>query len=369
MALSVSLSYLGYEASRERPNIVVDGSPNEGTVLTLTHWPGYPVAPELQADLSAGIAFKYLNQVISGAAVEPAEFVTNNHFDQDGLVAAHALVNPEESLPHRDLLCDLAAAGDFAVYRDRRAARASMVFSRLAEREMTGDYGSFIDELYREALPMVLPVLLDPDRYRDYWAEEDEELTRAEEAVARRRITFEHHQDVDLAVVHVPEDFASPGGHRFGGDRFRDVHPMAIHNVVDEFRLLLVSGRRYRFVDRYESWVQYRNRRVLPRVDLRPGRVAVVDGAPSGHLDGQRARFVDPRTQSSGRIDAGRRRGGQPDHQPPALPTPRLGSLRRRVGERRSRRGLLSVGRIRLDRWIATTEPWTGSARPPPNGS
>lgn len=270
MALSVSLSYLGYEASRERPNIVVDGSPNEGTVLTLTHWPGYPVAPELQADLSAGIAFKYLNQVISGAAVEPAEFVTNNHFDQDGLVAAHALVNPEESLPHRDLLCDLAAAGDFAVYRDRRAARASMVFSRLAEREMTGDYGSFIDELYREALPMVLPVLLDPDRYRDYWAEEDEELTRAEEAVARRRITFEHHQDVDLAVVHVPEDFASPGGHRFGGDRFRDVHPMAIHNVVDEFRLLLVSGRRYRFVDRYESWVQYRNRRVLPRVDLRP---------------------------------------------------------------------------------------------------
>jgi hypothetical protein len=269
----MSLSYLGYEASRHRPNIVVDGSPNEGTVLTLTHWPGYPVPCDLAGDLSADIVFNFLDRIVAGEAhpaAEGAEVVTANHFDQDGLVSVHVLVKPEESLAHRELLRDLAAAGDFAVYRDRRAARASMFFSRLAEREMTGDYGSFTDDLFVETLPLVLPVLLDPNRYRDYWADEDEELTRAEKAIAEHRITFDHHPDIDLAVVHVPEDFSSTGGHRFGGERFGQIHPMAINNAVDELRLLLVSGRRYRFVDRYETWVQYHSRPCLPRIDLRP---------------------------------------------------------------------------------------------------
>ena len=264
------LEYQGYEASRSRPNIVVDGSPNESTVLNLTHWPGYPVDDGLGGDLSADIAFNYLDRIIAGNTEPAAQTVTTNHFDQDGLVSIHALTRPEESLPHRELLCDLAGAGDFAVYRDRRAARASMVFSRLAEQEMVGDYGSFTDMLYLEALPMVVPVLVDPGRYRELWAEEDEELTKAEEAIADRRIIFDHHSDVDLAVVHIPEDFSSEGGHRFGGERFADVHPMAINNVVSEFRILLVRGRRYRFIDRYETWVQYQSRRPMPRVDLRP---------------------------------------------------------------------------------------------------
>jgi len=265
-----TMSYMGYEPSRQRPNVVVDGSPNEGTVLTLTHWPGYPVEANLAGDLSADIAFNYLDHISAEGCDVEAEVVTANHFDQDGLVSVHALIHPEESLTHRELLCDLAAAGDFAIYSDRRAARASMVFSRLAEREMVGDYGSFTDELFVESLPMVLPVLLDPSRYREHWVDEDQELSRAEEAIAERRITFDRHDDVDLAVIHIPEDFQSSGGHRFGGERFGDVHPMAINNVVDQFRLLVVAGRRYRFVDRYESWVQFRSRPFLPRVDMRP---------------------------------------------------------------------------------------------------
>ena len=45
---------------------------------------------------------------------------------------------------------------------------------------------------------------------------------------------------------------------------------MALHNATDCLRLLVIHGRRYQFVDRYESWVQYRSRRPLPRVDMRP---------------------------------------------------------------------------------------------------
>jgi hypothetical protein len=59
-------------------------------------------------------------------------------------------------------------------------------------------------------------------------------------------------------------------GHRFGGGSFEGLHPMAIHNATDRFRLLVVHGRRYRYVDRYETWVQYQSRPVLARVDMRP---------------------------------------------------------------------------------------------------
>lgn len=37
--------YEEYERSAAQPNVVVDGSPNAGTVLTLTHWPGF-IAPD-----------------------------------------------------------------------------------------------------------------------------------------------------------------------------------------------------------------------------------------------------------------------------------------------------------------------------------
>ena len=45
---------------------------------------------------------------------------------------------------------------------------------------------------------------------------------------------------------------------------------MAINNATGCFRIMQVHGRRYTYTDRYESWVQYRSRRPLPRVDLRP---------------------------------------------------------------------------------------------------
>ena len=43
------------------PNVVIDGSPNENTVLTLTHWPGYPQPSGFHFDLSAEMAFQYLD--------------------------------------------------------------------------------------------------------------------------------------------------------------------------------------------------------------------------------------------------------------------------------------------------------------------
>lgn len=264
----------GYAASAAEPNVVVDGSPNDGTVLTLTHWPGFAQPERFHFDLSAEMAFHYLDDPIDHP---PAEIVTNNHFDQDGLVSIHALVHPELSLEHRQLLIDVAAAGDFATFRDRRAARASMAIDAYADAErspiaqsLVGSYDDQCVVLYEETVPLLVSMAVDGDLHRDLWADEDANLTISESAIAQGVVTIEELPDVDLAIVTIPDSMAAHRGHRFAGMSFDSIHPMAMHNATGCFRLLVVHGRRYQFVDRYETWVQYRSRQPLPRVDMRP---------------------------------------------------------------------------------------------------
>jgi hypothetical protein len=269
-----SLTFVGYPASEAEPNVVVDGSPNEATVLTLTHWPGFPQPDGFQFDLSAQMAFHYLDAPIDH---RPAELATNNHFDQDGLVGLHALINPELSQQHRDLLIDVAAAGDFATFRDRRAARTSMIIDAYADADrspLDGRLGGSYDEqcvvLYEETIPLLVEMAVNGQRFRDLWAEEDEQLTASEKMIANGVVTIEEVPEIDLAVVTIPDNETRRRGHRFAGQSFDAVHPMALHNATNCLRLLVVHGRRYQYVDRYETWVQYRSRRPLPRVDMRP---------------------------------------------------------------------------------------------------
>lgn len=269
----MSIQYVGYDATTAIPNIVVDGSPNQSTVLTLTHWPGIAQPAGLGADLSAGMAFNYLRR----ADFVEAEAVTNNHFDQDGLVAMFALIDPDRALQHHELLIDVAAAGDFATYRHRNAARASMAIAAFGDpersplaAELTGPYDEQCVVLYEHLLERVLTIALDPEPFADLWAAEDQELSASEAALASGAITIEERPDADLAIVDIDEHEPRRSGHRFVANEHIGAHPMAINNATDRFRILQVHGRRYTFTDRYESWVQYLSRRPLPRVDLRP---------------------------------------------------------------------------------------------------
>ncbi len=266
--------FLGYSASAGQPNIVVDGSPNEGTVLTLTHWPGYAQPAGFHFDLSAEMAFHYLDEPIDHP---PADIVTNNHFDQDGLVGLHALIDPDLSLSHRRLLIDVAAAGDFATFHDRHAARASMVIDGYADVErspiadrLIGSYSEQCVVLYEETLPLLVSMAVEGERFRDLWADEDAELTSSMTAIRRGTVAIEELADVGLAVVTISDSERRRGGHRFAGESFEGVHPMALHSATDCLRLLIIHGRRYQFVDRYETWVQFRSRPTMARVDMRP---------------------------------------------------------------------------------------------------
>ena len=87
---SVQLAFRPYDDLDGVPNVVVDGTATEATTLTLSHWPGSPALPvDLLADLSAEMAFRYLDR--RDALHGDATVVSNNHFDQDGLVGVFAL--------------------------------------------------------------------------------------------------------------------------------------------------------------------------------------------------------------------------------------------------------------------------------------
>src|SRR5262245_20342431 len=129
------------------PNIVVDGSPNRNTVLTLSHWPKSGTPWELKADTSAEIAFKYLDNPRFHVS---ADVVTNNHFDQDGLVGLFALIDPITALRHRELLIDVASAGDFDVFKTRTAARIAFTLAAFGEPETSPFPASIFDLAYPE---------------------------------------------------------------------------------------------------------------------------------------------------------------------------------------------------------------------------
>lgn len=269
----MSFRFVDYEASRSVPNVVVDGSPNEATVLTLTHWPGIGQPDGLAADLSAQMAFRFVR---SGTSVD-ADAVTNNHFDQDGLVSMFALIDLERALPLEELLVDLAAAGDFAVYADRRAARASMVLAAYADPDtspigdlLDGPYEDQCAHLYRTCLELLPDLVLDPEPWRELWSDEDGHLAESERAFADGAISIDERPDVDLAVVRVDASVPVRRAHRFGSAEQVGVHPMAVNNRTGCFRVLESHDGHHTYTDRYESWVQYRSRRPLPRVDLRP---------------------------------------------------------------------------------------------------
>lgn len=270
-----SLRYEPYEDAAGIANVVVDGSPNAATLLTISHWPAMVTPPGCEADTSAQMVFRYLER---GAGLHGgANVVTNNHFDQDGLAGVYALVDPAGALARRAQLEDIASAGDFAVFAERSSARLSMAIDALADAErsplddLPEDYSEICALLYRSALELLPTWLADPERCRDLWADEDDELDAAITAVTSGAVRIDEDAELDLAVVTLPGASRS-SGHRFVGRRFTGVHPMALHAATDRTAILTIDplGARHELTYRYEGWVQYRSRSIRPRVDLRP---------------------------------------------------------------------------------------------------
>lgn len=255
------MRFLPYKLAAAAPNIIVDGAGNDRTVLTLSHWPKSGSPPDLRADTSTEIVFNYLDH--PKLHVE-AEAVSNNHFDEDGLVGIFALLRPVVPQRHRDLLIDVAQAGDFGFFERRHAARIAFVLSAYADPgssplpagTFNRPYGELAAELYVRLLEVLPALITGVDDYRSLWEQEDSRLTATEELINRGLVTIEEQPELDLAIVRLPEESPQP------------VHPFALHNRTICSRMLLLRGRHAELKYRYESWVQFASRKPAPRVDL-----------------------------------------------------------------------------------------------------
>ena len=275
----ISHRFVPYDDLGRTPNIVVDGAAHEHTGLVLSHWPGSGTPPPLLADTSAEIVFNYLDRPEFHLAVE---VVTNNHFDEDGLIGVYVLCSPGDALGERDLLIDVATAGDFVKFRDRRAARIAFAIDAFAAastsplgRDFFGrPYPQLCGALYQALLPEVPKILAHLEDYAGLWREEDALLDASERALDAGDVIIEEVAEADLAVVRIAD--GAP------------CHRMSVNNRTDCNRVLTVQGASYGFHFRYESWVQYASRRPPPRVDLAPlvGRLTALErGDGRWHAD------------------------------------------------------------------------------------
>ena len=274
------LPFVGGPALGTTPHVLVDGALQEATALALSHWPGSTTPAELARDLSAEIAFAYLRSPRHWR--DDALAVTNDHVDQDGIVSVHALVDPAHALAHEPLLVGAARAGDFAVAHDHEALALALALGVLAEQPcpvpaappgspVPGSPGPEGVARRTEELLGVLPGLVDsPRRAREIAAEEIAAVEAGWRAVASGQVLVEGPDRAGVATVVVSERVAAVQARRFSSTRSVPLHPVVVHALTDATRVLLVHGRRYRYYDRYETWVRLASTRPALRRALAP---------------------------------------------------------------------------------------------------
>lgn len=275
---SESLFYVPYHLLGDEPNIIVDGSGNEHTRLTLSHWPGNATPSRFKADLSAEIVFNFLDH---GEIPDGVSAVSNNHFDEDGLISMYSLINPDDAQEIREFLVDVARAGDFGKCDDRDAARVSFVINAWTDpdrsplnRTMFGGTHEQLDATLYEELLVRLPNIIDRlGSFEEFWKADDDFMDLTEESIEKGLIEIEEDRDHDLAIVVIPDG----GIHGQGRPPSHAkswisalCHPMVIHNRIGCHRVLVMQQRRYQFYYRYESWVDYQSQPIPARVDLNP---------------------------------------------------------------------------------------------------
>lgn len=259
--VSPSAVFVPIHEVRGRPHVVVDGPCGDGTVLGLSHWPDGGTPPQLEADTSAGIVARYLDATPSGPTVD---LVTNNHFDEDGLLAAYMLLERPAPGKLRDLAVEAAEAGDFQRWREPEAAWCAIALMAMAERPTT-PFPDVLRALNGAAahdpagtitialLPHVADLLLDPDRFHRLWEPAWKQVQDDIALLDSGAATVEEIPGGDLAIVKAE----------------RPLSAFAVYPRINAMRVLTATpDGMLRLRHRYETWVRYASRTLPPRIDV-----------------------------------------------------------------------------------------------------
>lgn len=246
-------------------DVSVDGAFGSRTRsrVHLAHWPGNRTPAELRRDLSTEIALAYvdLDEPRQRELMDGATALSINHYDTDGLCALYALARPEDAKRHRELLVDVAAAGDFFEVRSERAFAIDAALLRFAK----ANRGVEKQQLIEDGLELLGRLLDDPEHAPELWREDVDAL--AHDRADLESAVFDDLVYMDLGIWTAAKDATSSrGAERFDPGR----HAMFASGRVDRVLSLGPSsaGTTARFVLGTRSFFDLVSREGSPRPDL-----------------------------------------------------------------------------------------------------
>ena len=128
------LGFAGPDGCPE-PHLSVDGMTPNGP--NLSHWPDNRTPPQWKADLSTGIALRFMraNPTEQAEFLGDIELVVNDHYDTDGFASLLTLRRPEFAAEHEELLLAAAATGDFGCWQTWRSFAIDRIVLGIAKPE------------------------------------------------------------------------------------------------------------------------------------------------------------------------------------------------------------------------------------------
>ena len=256
-------------SSHGRPNVILDGSPTDGTILTVTHWPGPPTARGRRRRHVGG---DDVPAARPPRAARGAELVSNNHFDQDGTVSIHALLAPSRASPPRSWRTSRAPATSRSTGPRAARCRWSSAPGPTARGPVTCLPTTRADgPALREWATRLSELCADVDRPpravggrgRDAHGERG----RRRGAVTSRSMSAPTSTSPSSTCPSPPRTAAATASAVTGSagcTRWRCT------TRTERLVVATVRGRSYDVELRYESWVQLRSRPLRLRRDLAP---------------------------------------------------------------------------------------------------
>lgn len=255
--------FVPWDTAVREPHIVVDGPATASTALGLSHWRDGQTPTDLAADTSTEIVVRYLDSAAGG---QPVSSVTNNHYDEDGVLAAFLLLERVTDPALRARAVAAAHAGDFHTWSEPRDAWCAIALMAMAERATT-PFPEVLRALNMRAgsdpsgaitaaiIPRVRGLLDDPERYRRMWAPRWRTVEADLDLLATGAASITTVSGSNLAVVRSP--------HRLDA--------LAVCPQTAAMRILHATDDGLISVEhRYETWVRFVSRTLPSRVDLAP---------------------------------------------------------------------------------------------------
>lgn len=181
--------------------------------LQLSHWVGNSSPKELKADTTTEMSFKLIEHSNKEKYLDGIEFVSNNHFDADGLLSAFVLLNPDYALQHKNKIINMAITGDFSEFTTEDALKSVIVIESLLDEEKSimkdeiknKSYSSAVQYAYEEGFKLIPELINDIDQFEKYWIEEFSFFEESEKSFERQESVVSNYDNLCLSVAEIPK--------------------------------------------------------------------------------------------------------------------------------------------------------------------